>query len=118
MFRLVGWGQGLRWLAKLGLIRCGRSGSSGEAAKAVPADSCTIYCLPMRCALQVKDNISKLKTGLDKLQKTRKDVVVLVGMAEAKAKEVEKKVQEADAVAAQVLHCSCLFVTLHFTTNI
>ena len=42
--------------------------------------------------------------GLAKLQKTQKDVDVLVEEAKIKAVEVEKKVAGADAFAEQVKH--------------
>lgn len=57
---------------------------------------------PFWHALQVQEQIQRLQVALEKLRKTRKDVVVLVEMAQAKAKEVDKKVSEADAVAAEV----------------
>ncbi|DBA86689.1 TPA: Dynein alpha chain, flagellar outer arm [Trebouxia sp. C0004] len=51
---------------------------------------------------QVQEAIDRLDTGLAKLQKTQKDVDVLVEEAKIKAVEVEKKVAGADAFAEQV----------------
>eukprot|EP00891_Asterochloris_glomerata_P001316 jgi/Astpho2/1316/Aster-06188 len=51
---------------------------------------------------QVQNSIDRLDTGLGKLQKTQKDVDILVEEAKIKAVEVEKKVADADIFAEQV----------------
>ena len=51
---------------------------------------------------QVQEAIDRLDTGLAKLQKTQREVDVLVEEAKIKAVEVEKKVADADVFAEQV----------------
>ncbi|KAK9867723.1 hypothetical protein WJX84_004647 [Apatococcus fuscideae] len=51
---------------------------------------------------QVQEAIDRLDTGLSKLQKTQREVDVLVEEAKIKAVEVEKKVADADIFAEQV----------------
>lgn len=48
------------------------------------------------------DNIDRLETGLTKLQKTKKDVDVLVEEAKRMAVQVQEKVRDADAFAEKV----------------
>lgn len=50
--------------------------------------------------------VTLLLQGLAKLQKTQKDVDILVEEAKIKAVEVEKKVAGADAFAEQARHSS------------
>ena len=57
--------------------------------------------------------IDRLQSGLEKLQKTARDVAILEEDLKVKSVEVEEKKESADAFAEQVLIIIVVIITIH-----